>query len=79
MPARTQTKSAQKIEKLKETKLNKNILVAKTLEAFKPKTKFFPLKKSISEICSKPAFASEISPVLYLQDLKNIHWPLKVD
>ena len=34
MPARTQTKSFQKIEKLKESKLNKNILIAKTLEAF---------------------------------------------
>ena len=35
----------QKIEKLKESKLNKNIVIAKTLEAFKPKAKFFPFKK----------------------------------
>ena len=31
----------QKIEKLEESKLNKNILIAKTLYAFKPKAKFF--------------------------------------
>ena len=37
-------KNHQKIEKLKKSKLNKNILIAKTLEAFKPKAKFFPLK-----------------------------------
>ena len=34
----------QKIEKLIESKLNKNILIAKTLEAFKPKETFFPFK-----------------------------------
>ena len=28
---------------------------------------------------SKPNFVSEIGPVLYLQDLKNNHWPLKID
>ena len=44
MPARAQTKSTQKIEKLKLSKLNKNILIAKTLEAFKPKAKCFPFK-----------------------------------
>ena len=70
-----------KIEKLKEPKLNKNILIAKTLEAFKPKAKYlyFPLKKSFLQICSKPIFISEIGPVLYLQDLKNIHSPLTID
>ena len=46
MPAGTQTKSSKKIEKLKESKLNKNILIAKTLEAFKPKAKFFPFKNT---------------------------------
>ena len=46
MRARTKTKSSQKIEKLKESKLNKNILIAKTLEAFKPKAKFFPFKNT---------------------------------
>ena len=68
-----------KNEKLKESKQNKNILIAKTLEAFKPKKSFFPLKRAISKICSKPIFVSEIGPVLNLQDLKNIHWPLKID
>ena len=34
----------QKIEKLKESKLNKNAVIAKTLEAFKPKAIIFPLK-----------------------------------
>ena len=79
MPAGTQTKSSQKIEKLKESKLNKNIIIAKTLKAFKPKAIFFPFKNPISKICSKPIFVSEIGPVLYLQDLKKIHWPLKLD
>ena len=79
MPARTQ--KSQKIEKLKESKLNKNKLIAKTLEAFKPKAKIFLFKQYLlqKKICSKPVFVSEIGPVLYLQDLKNIHWPLKID
>ena len=68
-----------KIDKLKESRLNKNILIARTLEAFKPKAKFFPLKIHIFKVCSKPIFASEIGQVLYLQDLKKIHWPLKID
>ena len=79
MTSRTQTEASQKTEKLKESKLNKNILIAKTLEAFKPKAKIFPLKTPISKICSKPIFVSEIGPVLYLQDLKKNYWPLKID
>ena len=67
-----------KIEKLKESKLNKTYSLLK-LEAFKTKANFFPLKIPISKICSKSIFVSEIGPVLYLQDLKNIHWPLKID
>ena len=63
MPARTQTKSSQEIEKLKETKPNKNILIAKTLEAFKPKAIFLTLRKFTSKICSKPIFRSKIGPV----------------
>ena len=78
MPARTQ-KSSKKIEKLKKSKLNKNILIAKTLEAFKPETKFFPNKTPISKKSSKPIFVSELDPVIYLQDQKNINWPLKID
>ena len=69
----------QKIEKQKESKLNKNILIAKTLEAFKPKANFLPSKIPMSKISSKPNFVSEIGPVLHLQDLKNIHWPLKIE
>ena len=74
MPARTR-KLSQKIEKLKESKLNKYIHIATTLEAFKPKAKFSPFKNTYFKICSKPNFASEIGPVLYLQDLKNILGP----
>ena len=40
---------------------------------------FFSLKIPISKICSKPIFVSEIGPVLYQQDLRNIHWRLKID
>ena len=36
----------QKFEKLKESKLNKNKLIAKTLEAFKPKAKCSPFKNT---------------------------------
>ena len=66
-------------EKLKESKPNKNILIGKTFEAFKPKPKFFPFKKTYFKNMFKTNFVSEIGPVLYLQDLKNIHWPLKID
>ena len=72
-------KKSSKIEKLKESKLNKIYSLLKLTLAFKPKAKFFPLKIPISKICSKSIFVSEIGPVLYLQDLKNIHWPLKID
>ena len=67
------------IEKQKEPKLNKNILIAKTLEAFKTKAKFFPFKIPIPKKCSKPILVPEIGPVLYQPDLKKIHWPLKID
>ena len=75
---RTQTKSSQKIEKLKESKLNKNILLAKTLEAFQPKAKFFPIKKTYfkimfqtyvpktSKLCSKNLFQKR-SKFLFLK------------
>ena len=73
-------KSHQRVEKLQESKLNKNKLIAKTLEDFKPEQKnFLPLKTPITKICSKTIFDSEIGPVLYLHDLKNIHWTLKID
>ena len=44
--ARTHTKLSHKIEKLKESNLNKNILIAKNLEAFKAKAKFFSFKNT---------------------------------
>ena len=72
-------KNHQRIEKLKESKLNKNKLIAKTVEAFKPKAKLFPFKNTYTKTFSKPIFVSEIGPVLYLQYLKNVHWPLKID
>ena len=68
-----------KIEKLRESNLNKNILIAKTVEAFKPKTKFFPFKNTFFTNMLKTNFFSEIDPVLYQPDLKNLHWPLKID
>ena len=67
-----------KLRNLKESKLNKIYSVLK-LEAFKTKAKFFPLKIPISKIFSKSIFVSEMGPVLYLQNLKNIHWSLKID
>ena len=78
MPARTQ-KPSHKIEKLKESNLNKNILIAETLEAFKTKTKFFPFKNTYFTNMLKQFFVTEIDPVLYQQDLKNLHWHLKID
>ena len=36
----------EQIEKLKEPKLNKKMHIAKTLEAFKPKAKFFLFKNT---------------------------------
>ena len=45
MPTKTQTKSHHKIEKLKQSnKLNKKILIAKTIEALTPNAKFDPFK-----------------------------------
>ena len=71
-------KSSQKIEKLKVSKLKKNILIDKTLDAFKPKAKFFHFKNTYFKKMFKTIFFSEIGPV-YLKDLKNIHCPLKID
>ena len=52
--------------------------MAKT-EAFQSKAKFFPFENTYLKIRSKPIFVSEICPVVYLQDRKKIHWPLKID
>ena len=72
-------KNHQKIEKIKESKLNKNILTAKTLKLLNLRQNFFPIKVPIAKNCSKPTFNSEIGPVFLMRDLKNIHWPLKID
>ena len=60
-------------------KLNKNILIAKTLAAFIPTAKFDHFKHTSFKNMLKPVFVSEIGPVLNLQDLKKIPWPLKID
>ena len=72
-------KNHQKIEKQKESKPNKSILIAKYLEALNLRQNFLPSKIPISKKCLKMNFVSQIGPVLYLQDLKNIHLPLKID
>ena len=79
MPAETQTKSSQKIVKqtIKQTK--QKILTAKTPEAFTRKTKFDPLKYPYFKNMFKAKFCFENCTVFYLQDLKTIHWPLKID
>ena len=59
MPAKTQTKSSPKVEKLKQSvKLNKNILIAKTLEAFNPKAKFDRLRNYLYQKIAKSQFLS---------------------
>ena len=69
-------KLSQKIEKLKESKLNKNILIAKTLEAFKPKVKFSPFKNTYFKNMFKTKFCVwnfvSARPQKY-------SWPLKID
>ena len=82
MPAKTQAKSSRKIEKQKQSnKLNKNILIAKTLDAFKLKAKVFPFKNTNFKNMFENNFFSlklvphEISPTLKL----DLHWPLKID
>ena len=44
------------IEKLKGSKLNKNTLIAKTFEAFKPKPKFSPFKNTYFKKIFKTKF-----------------------
>ena len=77
MPDKTQTKSSRNIEKLKQSnKLNKNILIAKTLDAFTIGK--IPLNLFISKKCSRPIFVSEIVPVVYLHDLKKLIGPWRL-
>ena len=82
MPARTQTKLSQKLEKLKQSnKINKNILIAKSLEALTNKAKFDPIIytsfKSMRE--TETIIFVEIGRVLYLKDLIKTQWLLKID
>ena len=65
-------KLSQKVQKPKQwNKLNKNIFIAKTLEAFTRRQNLIPKNIPTSKIGSKPFFVSEVGPVLYLQDLKK--------
>ena len=78
-------KNHQRIEKLKESKLNKNKLIAKTLEAFKPKVKLFPFKNTYHKNIFKTNFcfwnrSSIISAIpekysLALEDRLTWKWP----
>ena len=73
MPAKTQTKSSQKIEK-QTNKINKYIIIGKILKLL-ARQNLIPLNIPISKISSKPNFVSEIYAVLYLQGLKNFIGP----
>ena len=55
--------------------MNKNVLIAKTLEAFTPKAKFDLFIYTYFKNMFKPNFVSETGPVLYLQDLKKFIGP----
>ena len=74
MPAKTQTKSSQKIEK-QTNKLNKFIVLHKTWKLLPLRHNLTPWNIPISKICSKPKFVSEIGAVLYLQGLKKFNGP----
>ena len=80
MPAKTQTKLSQKIVKLKQSnKQNKKYPLLKPVKPLLQRQNLILLNISISKICSKPNFVSENRPVFYLQDLKEISLPLKID
>ena len=74
MPAKTQTKLSQKIEK-QIIKLNKNIFIAKTLMLLPIRQNLIPIYVHFSKVCSKPIFDSQIAAVLYLQRLKKFIGP----
>ena len=73
-----QTKSS-KIEKLKESKLNKNILIPKTLEAVKTKAKFFPLKNLFQKYVQNQFLFLKLVQYYICKTCKKIHRPLKID
>ena len=64
-------------KKKQTTKLNKNILIARTLEAFTPKAKFDPLKYNYFKKSLKTICVFESVPGLYLHDLKKISFALE--
>ena len=72
MPAKTQTKSSQKLEKqtIKLTKQKQSLLKLLPLRQH-----LIPLNIPISKIYSKQIFGSEDAAVLYLQGLKKIIGP----
>ena len=72
MPAKTQTKPSQKIEKptikhQQSNKVNKHTIIDKTLKLLSLSQKLIPLKK--------PNFGSEIGAVLYQRGLKKFIGP----
>ena len=73
MPAKIQ-KSSQKIEK-QTNKLNKYIIIDKTLKLLPLRQNLIPLNIPISKKCSKPNFVSEMGALLYLQGLKKFIGP----
>ena len=75
MPAKTQTKSSQKMRNKQSNKLNKYIINEKTLKLLPLRQNLIPLKIPISKICSNTNFVSEIGAVLYLQGLKKFIGP----
>ena len=73
MPAETQTKSSKKTEKPKQSnKLTKKISITKTLKLLPRRQNLILFNISISQICSKTIFVSEIGPGFDLQDPKKI-------
>ena len=65
MPAKTQPKSSQKKLRNKQSnKLNKYIIIDKTLKFLPLRQNLIPLNIPISKICSKPNFVSEMGAVL---------------
>ena len=60
-----------KLRNKPSNKLNKNIIIAKTLKLLPLRQNLIPLNTPISKICSKQIFVSEIIAALYLHGLKK--------
>ena len=76
---RTEHKNYQKKFETKRIKTEQKHTHCWNSEAFKPKANFFSYKNTSGEKSLKSTFVSEIGPVFHMRDLKNIHWPLKID